>query len=82
MKRGLGFTLVEVLVVVAIVGILTAIAVPQYSQYVMRGKVTEATGMGKFACGLCVQVACHTDSLSGWSETNSQQPRAFSGLGV
>lgn len=44
MKRGLGFTLVEVLVVVAIVGILTAIAVPQYSQYVMRGKVTEATG--------------------------------------
>ena len=44
MKRSLGFTLVEVLVVVAIVGILTAIAVPQYSQYVMRGKVTEATG--------------------------------------
>lgn len=44
MKKGLGFTLIEVLVVVAIVGIISAIAVPQYSQYVIRGKITEATG--------------------------------------
>ena len=44
MKRGLGFTLVEVLVVVAIVGILSAIAIPQYRDYVTRGKISEATG--------------------------------------
>lgn len=44
MKRSLGFTLVEVLVVVAIVGILSAIAVPQYRDYVTRGKISEATG--------------------------------------
>lgn len=37
-----GFTLVEVMIVVAIIAILAAIAVPQYSDYVLRSKVSEA----------------------------------------
>ena len=42
MHRQRGFTLIEVMVTVAIVAILAAIAVPSYSEYVRRARITEA----------------------------------------
>lgn len=41
-KRAAGFTLMEVMITVAIIGILSAIAIPSYSDYVTRGKLVEA----------------------------------------
>lgn len=43
MKIQKGFTLVELMVVVVIVGILASIGIPAYSDYVLRGKLAEAT---------------------------------------
>ena len=42
MKMQKGFTLVELLIALAVIGILTAVALPAYQDYVIRGKVAEA----------------------------------------
>ncbi len=44
MRKQAGFTLIEMMVVVAIIGILAAIAMPAYQDYVRRGRVSEAVG--------------------------------------
>lgn len=38
-----GFTLIEVMVVVVVIGILTMVAFPSYNDYIIRGKIAEAT---------------------------------------
>jgi type IV pilus assembly protein PilA len=59
-----GFTLIELMIVVAIVGILAAIALPAYQDYIVRSKMSEP---------LAAVAACKT-SVSEWTAAHGSLP--------
>jgi len=66
MKRSLqkGFTLIELMIVVAIIGILAAVALPAYQDYTVRAKISEAIINATSPKSL-VSEAFQTDGLAG-----------------
>ncbi|MFA7624861.1 MAG: pilin [Pusillimonas sp.] len=64
MKRSMqqGFTLIELMIVVAIIGILAAVALPAYQDYTIRAKISECAGVAS---------ACKTSVSEYYASMNS-----------
>ena len=69
MKKQQGFTLIELMIVVAIIGILAAIAIPAYQDYTIRAQVSEGLSLSS---GAKAAVAEFYQDSGNWPANNSQ----------
>ncbi|WP_318514096.1 pilin [Photobacterium leiognathi] len=84
MKKQQGFTLIELMIVVAIIGILSAFAVPAYQNYTMRAHASEmlnASSAMKTAVGICALNGGDLDACDG-TTNGIPDTQTFTGFSI
>lgn len=77
-----GFTLIELMIVVAIIGILAAVAVPAYQDYTVKAKVSEAasiSGAVKTGIEVAYSEGSSLGTIPGYTTLNLEQPTNYNG---
>lgn len=78
-QRQNGFTLIELMIVVAVIGVLTAVAVPQYQNYVKKAEL--GVGLSNIAA-IKINIEEYISTKGSFPETTANDPDSFSRLGT